>query len=306
MKLITINMAFWLAVAGLGVTGCASAPRPADTIAEQDLRDADLDVIFATEFPVGSKAEALVRAEAAMASGDVERALFFYVKALKFDATDTDLFVKIGRIHEYRDNAELAVRAYSMALRVNPDLVAALEARGLLCLEHDEPLYAEADLRRAVALDPTAWRAWNGLGLLADGNGDHAGAIVQYTAALELQPGLPALLNNRGYSRMLAGDLPGALTDLEQSAAQDYDKAWVNLGVLYAKVQRYDDAVEALAKVLAEPEALNRTGAAAMDNRDFELARALFERAIERSPVWFPAAEENLELLADAATAELQ
>lgn len=305
MKHLTTSLAAVL-VAGLTLAGCASAPRSGDAIAEQDLRDADLDVIFATEFPVASKEEALVRAEAAIASGDVERALFFYVKALKFDATDTGLLVRIGRIHEYRDSAELAVRAYTMALHVNPDLVAALEARGLLCLEHDEPLYAEVDLRRAVAQDATAWRSWNGLGLLADRNGMHSVATEHYTYALDLQPGLPALLNNRGYSRMLAGDLPGAMADLEQAAAADYDRAWINLGVLYAKLRRYDDAVEALAKVFAEPEALNRTGAAAMENGDFDLARNLFERAIERSPVWFPAAEENLALVADAAPAPLR
>ena len=282
-------------VAGFLCGGCAGSPakaRPA--FAEADIRDENLDVLFATEFPVASKGEAIARANESMQTGDVERGLFFDVKALMFDTTDTELLIRIARLHEFRHNGVLAARAYTLALKSDPDNVQALEGRGLLLLTAGEDLYAEQDLRRATTLDATAWRAWNGLGLLAARNNEHADAVKLFTAAIDYQPNLPILLNNRGYSRIQVHDFANAQADLARAAAAGYDKAWMNLGAMYAGDGRYEDAVKAYAEVLDEAEALNRTGAIAVERHDFEIARKLFEQAIDASPVYFPDAEQNL------------
>ena len=281
--------------AGFMCGGCASSPAKAKpAIAETDVRDENLDVLFATEFPVASKGEAIARANEAMKTGDVERGLFFYVKALMFNPADTELLNRIARLHEFRKNPLLAVRAYTLALKADPDNIEALEGRGLLLLAADEALYAEQDLRRAVALDATAWRSWNGLGLLAARNGSHDDAVRQFTAAIDYQPDLPMLLNNRGYSRIQMRDFANAQADLSRAAAAGYDKAWMNLGVMFAGNGRYEDAVKAYSEVVDEAEALNRTGAAAAKRRDFKAAKKMFEQAIDVSPVYFPDAEQNL------------
>jgi Flp pilus assembly protein TadD len=276
-------------------SGCAGSPakaRPA--FAETDIRDENLDVLFATEFPVATKGEAIARANEAMKSGDVEGGLFFYVKALMFDPSDAELLIRIARLHEFRHNPVLAVRAYTLAIKADPDNVEALEGRGLLMLTAGEELYAEQDLRRAVALEATAWRAWNGLGLLAARNDEHEDAVRLFTAAIDYKPDLPILLNNRGYSRIQVRDFANAQADLSRAAAAGYDKAWMNLGAMFAGNGRYEDAVKAYTEVLDEAEALNRTGAAAAQRRDFKIATKLFEQAINVSPVYFPDAEQNL------------
>ena len=288
-------------IAGIGaanlllLSGCASSPRTeVPRIAEQELRSENLDVLFATEFPVASRGEALAHANAAMQTGDFERGLFYYVKALKFQPDDAALLVRIGQVHEYRHDIEHAVRAYTLALRSDPDNVLALEGRGLLLLANGEALYAEADLRRAVSVEVSAWRAHNGLGLLADAEGEHATAIGHYTSALALQPGSPMLLNNRGYSSLLAGRPKEAEADLRAAAGMGYERAWINLGVVLASDRRYEEAVAAFSEVLSEAEAMNKAGATALENSDVVIAERLFKSAIEASPVYFPAAEENL------------
>ncbi len=298
-RLRFVTTAVLAGITALGLAGCASQPSTsAQGIAEEDFRDANLDVIFATEFPVTSKAEAMQRAQASLEEGDVDKTLFFYVKALKYDPDDAGLLYRIGRIHDHGGDAEMATRAYTLALRSNPDLVPALESRGLLLLAHGEEIRAEQDLERAVALDASAWRAQNGLGLIEDRKGNHEKAISLYSAALDVEPNVAEILNNRGYSRMLAGQLFAAESDLRQSAALGYQKAWINLGALLARSGQYGEAVDAYGEVLDEPESLNKTAEIAMDNRDYSVAQDLLEQAIKQSPVYFPDAEENLAQLA--------
>jgi tetratricopeptide (TPR) repeat protein len=244
---------------------------------------------------VADKADALARAAEARKAKDLDRALFFYVKALKFDPRDADLLATIGAVHQFQDNPKLAVHAYSLALQVNPDHLLALEGRGLILLAHGEDDRAENDLTRAVAQDPAAWRSYNGLGLLADRRGKHEVAIVYYSAALDIQPDSGMLLNNRGYSRMLANDYVMAEVDLVKAAElTGFRKAWINLGVLDAQQSRYDSAVESFSHVLKEFEALNRTAEIAMSNGDYAIAAPLLHRAISLSPSYFPVAEDNL------------
>lgn len=287
--------------------GCAMAP--AGQTPEKELRDTDQDLLFGTEYPVTSKGDGLLRADEARQAGDLDKALFFYVRALEFDPNDADLLAAIGLLHQYQKNDRLAVRSYSLALRARPDFVDVLEARGLILLKHEENETAAADLARAVELNPAAWPAHNGLGLLADRNEDHAAAIAHYDRALETSPDSAPVLNNRGYSKLLAGDAAGAEIDLRRATELGHKQAWVNLGTLFAQSGKYQRAVEAFGEALPRPEAFNKVAEASIENGDYEMAETLLEQAIRLSPVYFPAAEENLaqlQLLTSTAPSSLQ
>jgi tetratricopeptide (TPR) repeat protein len=276
--------------------GCASAPATdVSTEVVTNLEEENADLMFATEFPVESKEDALARADAARKDGQIDKALYFYVKALKFDPDDAELLAAIGYLHQYRGNKVLAVRAYTLALRINPDFAEVLEARGLMLLAAREDERAASDFARAVTISPNAWRSHNGLGLLADRRGDHAEAVAHYDRAISINPKSGAILNNRGYSRLLLGDLARAEEDLRTAATVfNHDQAWVNLGKLYAHQGRYDVAVASYEEVLPKPEALNKVAEASMAVGDHETALYLLEQAIRLSPTYFPAAEENL------------
>jgi Flp pilus assembly protein TadD len=276
--------------------GCASVPANETAVRPStNLEDEDADLMFATEFPVVSKDDALSRADMARRTGKIDKALYFYVKALEFAPEDADLLAAIGFLHQYRGNTILAVRAYTLALNARNDFAEVYEARGLILLANQENERAAADLARAVSLEPNKWRSHNGLGLLADRDGDHVAAIAHYDAAIALNPDSGAILNNRGYSRLLAGQLVGAEEDLRQAATVfNHEQAWVNLGTLYARQGRYDVAVASYEEVLPKPEALNKVAEASMVEGDRETALYLLEQAIRLSPTYFPAAEENL------------
>ncbi len=279
------------------VSGCAATSAVPDsaTYDKEDLRDTDNDILFATEFPVASKADALLRADEARTAGDLDRALFFYVKALKFDPEDADLLAAIGLLHQHQGNDELAVRAYTLAIGIRPQYVPILEARGLILLRHEKEERARADFIRAVELDPTRWRSHNALGLIADSAGSHEEAIQHYERALSLERDSGEVLNNRGYSYFLAGDYAEAEADLRAAAMTlGHTQSWVNLGSLYAHQGEYERAVDAFRKVLPEAEAYNKVAEASMAQEDYSSAESLLLRAIRISPTYFPAAEDNL------------
>jgi tetratricopeptide (TPR) repeat protein len=138
--------------------------------------------------------------------------------------------------------------------------------------------------------------SYNVLGVLADGRKEHALAADYYGKALEIRPDSVSVQINRGYSSYLAGDLETAARQLYEVATQsDYPKAWRNLGMVYAKLGWYDEALEVFRKVEGEASAYNRTGEIALANKDLSLAHDYFSEAVRQSPVYFAEAERNLE-----------
>ena len=281
------------------LSGCASQPtETAVDFDEEVLRNTDQDLFFATEFPVASKEEALQRAAEARDEGEIDKTLFFYVKALKFDPADTNLLAQIGLVHEFQGNDQLAARAYSMALEVDPDFAAVREARGLLFLEHGEDERAKADLTEAAAIDPNRWQSHHGLALIADRASLHIAAIRHYDRAIALNPESGELYNNRGYSKLLGGDMEGAEADLIISAeTYDYDRAKINLGTLYAERGEYGRAVHAVQQALPRHAALNKIAEVAIERADYSIAETMLKEAIKESPTYFPEAERNLSRL---------
>ena len=293
---IGIAKTAWVCTLGL-LVGCASMTASVES-ADDSLRDTDLDVLFATEFPVASEAEALSKAADAMRAGEVDRALFFYVRGLQFNPENVDLLARIGDIHMGRSSFSMAKRAYVQARKIDQEHARSLEALGLIYMAEGNDEEAIAELTSATAKDEKRWRAHNALGIYLDKSGDFHGAQVHYDSALAQRPDAGYVLNNRGYSKFLAGDFSGATIDL-YIAAHDrgFDQAWGNLGMVYASQGLYEEAVSAYREIMSEANAYGNTGQVALENGDLADARHFLDEAIRRSPTYFPEAERNLELL---------
>lgn len=280
------------------LTGCASTQTIDGVIAEDDYRDENLDVLFATEFPVSTIDEAFANAARALQEGDTDKALFFYVKALQFEPDKVELLATIASIHLKRGSYGMAKRALLRARQIDPDYGQAQEMLGLIYFVENRREEATDALTAAVGLGTTFWRAHNALGIYADQNADYVTAQAHYDAALEINPRAPQVLNNRGYSKYLSGDLRGAALDFYEAAKEHgFSHAWLNLGMVYARQGWYDDALDTYQEVISDAHAFNNTGEIAMDNGDYAKAQVLLAEAVRRSPTYFPEAEENLKRL---------
>jgi Flp pilus assembly protein TadD len=286
----------------------AKQPSPDDRSTASQLYAGQPSVVHATEFPVASAAEGIQRGDEAWRQGKLDLAVYLYVQALAFDATAPAPLLKIGTIHEQLGNRALAQKAYELALERDPDNAAASERLGLLYLESARNDAARALFERALALEPNRWRSENGLGIVADRRKDFAAAISHYGRALALEPKAAPVMNNRGYSRFLAGDLAGAEADLKEAIRLGASNgAWTNLGRVQARQARYAEALESFLQEADLPNAYNLVGEAAMGRGDYVQARKYFESASSASPRYFEAAQKNLgivnERLATAAPA---
>jgi Flp pilus assembly protein TadD len=281
------------------LSSCASTPDTnSDTVVHKGLNDDSMDVLFATEFPVESEEDALTRAKQAMEEGQIDKALFYFVRALQFRPDNVNVLMQIAEIQMRRQDFALAKRAFLITIQHDPDRSGALEGLGLIYMDEGKDEEAISNLTSAVANDERLWRAHNALGVYADKAADYPAALQHYNLALSINPEAGHVRNNRGYSKYLAGDIEGAMLDL-YTAANDWGfrHAWANLGKIYAEEGLYRDAIKTYKLVMNEANALNNTGYSAIENGDLVLAERYLNEAIRLSPTYFPSAEENLSLL---------
>ena len=287
------------------LVGCATQPTDeAATAAAKGDKDTasqlyagEPSVVHATEFPVESAADGIRRGDEAWRAGKLDLAVYLYVQALAFDATRAEPFLRIGAVHEQLGNRALAEKAYELALERDPKSAGGCERLGLLYLQDNRNEDSERLLQRAIALESNRWRSYNGLGVLADRRNEFATAIGFYDQALAIDPKAASAMNNRGYSRFLAGDLPGAEADLKAAIRLGATGGvWTNLGKVQAKQGRYPDALESLLKEMDLAHAYNLLGESAMESGDYSRAKRYFESAISEAPRYYEAAHRNLSL----------
>jgi Flp pilus assembly protein TadD len=264
------------------------------------LYDGKSELAFNTQFPVTSVPEALQRGDLAVASGDLDKALFEYIRALDLDEGNPEALARIGHIHYQRGNQQLAELAFRWSLQRdsrNPDTLAGL---GTLLLKRRDYPASRQLLEQAVRIEPRLSNAHNALGVIADLEKDYSRAQFHYQQALAYAPGSASLLNNLGYSRYLSGDNKGAIATFRDALLADpnYQLAWRNLGLVYAREGRYPEAVEAFAKVQDLPKAYNDVGYLAMVGGKLDDARDFFDEAQRQSAEFYTLAETNRRRLA--------
>ncbi len=247
----------------------------------------------------GDAPSAMKRADQLLQQGSKDEALYYYVRALEFDDKNMEALNKIGEIHAGQGHYGPAEIAYQLALKLEPKNAATLQGLGLLQLKTDRKAEARQSLAAAIALDPGLWRAGNGLGLIADKMGDYLHARQYYESALKAKPNMPMLMNNLGYSKYLSGDWQGALRLFNEVSILDakYNPAWLNQGLLYARLGNDAAALQAFTHVLDEADAYNNLGYIYMMNNNPPAAYECFQKAISLSPTYHRLANENLKRL---------
>ncbi len=285
------------------LAGCAAKPAKVDgENSYTSLYDGEMGVVHNAASDEITADEALVHAHQALLEGDTDQALFEYVRALELGNGDEDaeILAKIGDIHTSSGHPFLAVRAYSMSLKLDPYHFDALEGLGLMQVRQHQYDQAKENLSAVIIAEPRRWRAHNGLGILADFENDYAMAADHYRQALEIYPSSPQLYNNLGYSEYLSGNWGQALVSFHTALGYDrtFNSVWHNIGLVHARQGRYEDAERAYRRVMGRPEAYNNIGYLCLIQKDYENAETYLRQAIKLSPSYYVKANENLERLA--------
>ncbi|MEJ2762569.1 tetratricopeptide repeat protein [Photobacterium sp. MCCC 1A19761] len=306
-------------------TGCSSTEQTAGQQVnfDHELYDGKPTLGLTNEFPPETPEEAIVRGDKAYMGNNPDLALYEYIRALSFPSQkDADqAYYKIGYIHQQRNNFELSKLAYGRAALIKADNIQYAAALGVVQLKLGEHKNAEAQLLRVARMDQDRqnnkdWlpnsqgpakqlaldkqsplNAYIGLGILADLDARHKDAQAIYLAILKLEQKSPKALMNLGYSYYLDGNLPQAEIINQRTTLlyPNNKRAWSNLGLTYIKAKRYDDALDALSKIMTRAEALNDIGYFSMLSGDYESAVYHLEQAINASPTYYAKAYQNLD-----------
>ncbi len=172
-----------------------------------------------------------------------------------------------------------------------------LQGLGLARFAQDRLDEAQADLGRALALNPQLWRAHNALGIIANRQRRPEQALGHFRQALALEPRLPALYNNQALSFMLLKDWSQAEQSLRQALALDprYGLAANNLGLVLAKQGRAPEALRAFEKGAGPAQAHNNLGVVLAQQGHYHQAADQFRQAVETMPRYYPLAGRHLE-----------
>ena len=91
---------------------------------------------------------------------------------------------------------------------------------GKVLIANDRAFEAVRPLEQAIQTGKGSdWRAYSAYGVALDKIGEHRGAREQYDQALKLNPNSPTVLNNKGLSYALSGQLNNAEQTLRYAAA---------------------------------------------------------------------------------------
>ncbi|MEX2476755.1 tetratricopeptide repeat protein [Marinobacter sp.] len=283
-------------IATLFLAGCASSPAVKSGNSYKQLYEGTSELTFSTLMPVESAEEAIARGDAAYRRGKVDEAVFEYIRSLELDPDNADTFYKIGAINLHKEALGKAASAFRLALEKDAVHPGALEGLGLMLMKQREYGQARTMLGKAVETDSNRWQALNGLGIMADLRGDFAAARSHYDRALVISPRNAKLHNNLGYSYYLIGHWSRAENQYQAALNLEpgHERTWRNLGQLYTRLQRYDEALEALAKVMDEADAWNAMGYIRMAEGDYPQAETFFQKAAKASPSYHVTSNENL------------
>lgn len=277
--------------------------------------------------PPKTEQEAITRGDRALGGGNMDLALYEYIRSLAFEngqLRDKALF-NIARIHQSRDNVQLAEKAYLMAIEENPNNVNVLEQLGILYSRNGDLKQGESYFLRAVNADQLRLSqaktlnshdltttqsvtqlnvdhyspayAFMGLGVVADLDKQHALAQAFYKQALRIDPNSVKTLTNVAYSFYLAGDYRQAQRFILQALDKEpeNEKALNNLALIYLGKGDVHRALNVFSQHMDKPEALNNIGYFLMLQGKPEQAIPYLEQAINAKPTYYKVANENLE-----------
>jgi Flp pilus assembly protein TadD len=146
----------------------------------------------------------------------------------------TDVATEVAHAHDLRQAGQFpeAASALAQIMLVAPDDARVIGEYGKVMAQENRGDDAVAFLKRATELDPGDWSLWSALGVAFDESNDPKSAASAYQRALALKPGEPAVLNNYGMSRMLAGDMTGAQMMFAQARGTNDPKVTNNTAML--------------------------------------------------------------------------
>jgi Flp pilus assembly protein TadD len=234
-------------------------------------------------------------------SGNLDRAVWAYIEAYRRDPHHPIPIERIGFVQLTEDPPRAQI-TFEKLVEEQPLRATAHTGLGLAYYAQGQLEPARASLERSVELNPESPLTLSGLAAVYDllGRSDDANAMREKLAAM--RPRDPRVANNIGISRMLQGNYVGAEESLQRAVQLDPRDAtsWNNLGLVLGYLERYPEALDAFRKSGDEQTAQNNVGYLYYRVGRYDEAIASYEAALLASGDQKARVLQNLQTALDA------
>ncbi len=161
------------------------------------------------------------RAIAYRASGEDDKALADYNKAIELDPSNANFYVNRGNLLKASGEADGAIRDYSKAIELKPDHLNAYINRGVAYNDKQDREKAIADYTKAIEIDPTQVQSYYNRAVAYTAMQKFGQALPDLNKFIEAGTATPEALSdaylNRGIVQYYAGDVEKAIADMTKA-----------------------------------------------------------------------------------------
>ena len=191
---------------------------------------------------------------------------------------------------EKHDHYESAVKCYTEALKLNPQMFVAYHNRGIVYSDKGEYDAALQDFSTAIENNPDYTKAYYNRGVAYQRKGEYDAALQDFSRAIKLDLDYADAYYCRGLIYIIKNEYDAALQDFSTAikSKPDYAEAYHNRGIIYSDKGEYDAALQDFSKAIEinsdDANAYRSRGIVYSDKGEYDAALQDFSKAIEMNP----------------------
>ena len=215
-------------------------------------------------------------------------AVFYCLQPYKND--DIRIPYNLGLIHSLQGEHQLALEAYDLALKIQPNDVEVLINKGSSCNDIKNYILALEVLERAIQIRPDIPEAWSNKGIALNNLNLYQESINAYNEAIKLAPSYHEAWSNKSVplnklKRFLEAS---EACDKALSLKSDYAEGWSNKGSTLHELKKYNEAIAHFDKALSlKPdyvEGWSNKGVTLHELKRYNEAIAHYDKALSLKP----------------------
>lgn len=181
-----------------------------------------------------------------------ESAIPFYLEALKYSDKNAAAYAGLGEAYDSTGDSDKALINFEKALALNPKLTELYSPLGIIYFQKGEIAKADDSLTKAVAADPNDVDAGYYLGLVRYKQNRNDEAIASLTKFVQSRPDSADAHYYLGAAYDRVDRSNDAMTEFNRTVQlkPDYTDAWFNLGVENYNRGNYQESINAYQKVI--------------------------------------------------------
>ena len=215
-------------------------------------------------------------------------AIFYCLQPYKND--DVRIPYNLGLIHSLQGMHQLALEAYDLALKIQPDDAEVLVNKGSTCNDIGNYVLALEVLKKAIQIRPNIPEAWSNQGIALNHLKLYQESIDAYNEAIRLNPSYHEAWSNKSVplAKLKCFAEASEACDKALNLNPDYAEAHFNKGNVLNELKRYDEAMACYDMALSlKPdyaEAHDNKGTVLNELKRYDEAIAHYDKALSLKP----------------------